>query len=311
MRDHVGALDRMAGRRRWQPTPHVTGTHRRPVLADLSGGPVPLGPSESARSHAVLRDQLSLGRPSEIALLFQRRIVRTTPGRFLTRVVHEDTVPVLRVEYKHATVKQYLKEGRALRTETTFNDSYDVDVGRSLPNLRRLRTIGEAINDRLIAHERTGEEARLAGHDLADLVLPRRAGTRRVPSLRFGGPRVLALLAALVQLAYHAAGFRHAQLRRSVAGLLGRAPEGYSAAQMTYDLARLVAHGFIEREYGTHRYRITPEGLRVAAFLTELNDRLLAPGPARITATAPPLQRHWASFERALAALCADAQLAA
>jgi hypothetical protein len=260
---------------------------------------------------AVLRDQLSLGRPSEIALLFDRQVRRTTPGRFRTQIVHRDTVPTLRVDYKHATVKQYLKEGRALRTETVFTDSYDVDVGRSLPNLRRLRAIGDAVNDRLIAHERTGEEARLAGRDLAALVLPRREGTRRVPALRFGDPRVIALFAALVQLAYQAAGFRHAQLRRSVAALLGRAPEGYSAAQMTYDLVRLAAHGFIQREQRTHRYRITPEGLRVAAFLTKLNDRVLAPGLARITATAPPPHRRWASLERALLVLCADAQLAA
>jgi hypothetical protein len=77
--------------------------------------------------------------------------------------VHEDTAPVLRVEYKRATIKQYLKAGRALRTETTFNDPYDVDVGRSLPNLRRLVDIGNAINERLLAHERTGVEGPLWG----------------------------------------------------------------------------------------------------------------------------------------------------
>ncbi len=79
---------------------------------------------------------------------------------------------------------------------------------------------------------------------------------------------------------------------------------------MTYDLARLAAHGFIERDRGTHRYRLTADGLRIATFLTKLNDRILAPGLARVTATAPPAQQRWASFERVLAALCADAQLA-
>jgi hypothetical protein len=260
---------------------------------------------------AVIRDQLSLGRPHEVALLFDRQLRPNTPGRFFTEVVQQDTIPVIKIGYKRATVKQYLKESRALRTETTINDSRDFKIGRSLPNLWRLRALGDAVNERTLAHERVGEEARLAGAELADLVLPRRAGDRRVPALRFGDPRVIALLAALVQLAYQAAGFRHAQLRRSIAALLGRAPEGYSRAQMTYDLGRLLAHGFIEREHGTHRYRVTPGGLRVAAFLTKMNDRVLAPGLARITETAPPSQKRWTSFERALAALCADAQLAA
>jgi hypothetical protein len=260
---------------------------------------------------AVLRDQLSLGRPSEIALLFQRQVSRRTPGRFLTRIVHEDTVPTLRVEYKHATIKQYLKEGRALRTETTFNDSYDVDVGRALPNLPRLRAMGDAINARMLTHERSGEEARLAGGELGDLVLPRRAGNQRIPALRFGDPRVIALFAALVQLAFQAAGFRHAQLRRSVAALLGCGPEEYSRAQMTYDLSRLAAHRLIEREPGTHRYRVTDDGLRIAAFLSKLNDRIIAPVLARATAAAPPPHPRWSSLDRDLAALCADAQIAA
>jgi len=260
---------------------------------------------------ATIRDQLSLGRPSEVALLFERRISRRTPGRFLTRVIHEDTTPALKIEYKRCTVKQYLKQGRALRTETTVNDTYDLDIGRSLANLARLREAGDQINARLLAHERTGEEARLAGSDLAELVLPRHAAGRRVPALRFGDPRVIALLAALVQLCYQAAGFRHAQLRRSVAALLGCAPEEYSRAQMTYDLGRLLAHGFIERERGRHRYRLTTNGLRVAGCLTKLNDRLLAPALVRATQTSPPHHSRWAAFDAALDALSAEAQIAA
>jgi hypothetical protein len=260
---------------------------------------------------ATMRDQLSLGRPAEVSLLFARQVRRTTPGRFLTRIIHEDTLPTLRVAYKRCSIKQYLKEGRALRTETTFNDSYDVDIGRSLPNLRRLKQMGDEINARLLAHERTGEEARLAGADLTDLVLPRRAGARRIPALRFGDPRVIALFAALVQQSYQAAGFRHAQLRRSVAALLGRAPGEYRAAQMTYDLARLVGHGLIQRKARSHRYQPTAEGLRIAAFLTKINDRLLTPGLARATDPGPPPHPRWLPFDRALRTLCDDAQIAA
>jgi hypothetical protein len=72
----------------------------------------------------VIRDNLDIGRPDQVGLVFGRRIqhgrTRPTPGRFRTRVITEGVTPSLHVDYKHTTIKQYHKEGRALRTETTI-----------------------------------------------------------------------------------------------------------------------------------------------------------------------------------------------
>ena len=46
------------------------------------------------------------------------------------------------MDYKHATIKQYHKEGRALRTETTINDTRDFSIGKPLTNLPALREVG-------------------------------------------------------------------------------------------------------------------------------------------------------------------------
>jgi len=77
----------------------------------------------------VIHDNLDIGRPDQIGLVFDRRIIRTgpraTPGQFRTRVITEGVTPSLHVDYKNAKVKQYHKEGRALRTETTINDTRD------------------------------------------------------------------------------------------------------------------------------------------------------------------------------------------
>ena len=74
----------------------------------------------------VIRDNLDIGRPDQVALIFNRRILRRrrrpTPGRFRTRVITDGVVPSLHVDYKHTKIKQYHKQGRALRTETTIND---------------------------------------------------------------------------------------------------------------------------------------------------------------------------------------------
>ncbi|MFE5703558.1 hypothetical protein [Rhodococcus koreensis] len=81
----------------------------------------------------VLRDNLDLGRPDQVTLVFDRRLMRrgprATPGRFRTRVITEGVTPSLHVDYKHTTIKQYHKEGRALRTETTINDTRDFHSG--------------------------------------------------------------------------------------------------------------------------------------------------------------------------------------
>ncbi|WP_218063835.1 hypothetical protein [Arthrobacter wenxiniae] len=102
----------------------------------------------------VIRENLDIGRPDQVSLVFARRLMRTgprpTPGRFRTRVITDGVIPSLHVDYKNATIKQYHKEGRALRTETTINDSYDFGIRKGLTNLPALREIGFNANRRLL-----------------------------------------------------------------------------------------------------------------------------------------------------------------
>jgi hypothetical protein len=75
----------------------------------------------------VLRDNLDIGRPDQISLVFGRRLVtrgrRRTPGTFRTRVITDGVTPSLHVDYKNSKIKQYHKLGKAIRTETTINDT--------------------------------------------------------------------------------------------------------------------------------------------------------------------------------------------
>ena len=75
-----------------------------------------------------------MGRPDHVQLIFDRRISRRTPPRYRTRAIADGVIPSLHVDYKHSRIKQYHKEGRALRIETVINDNYDFDVGRRLRN---------------------------------------------------------------------------------------------------------------------------------------------------------------------------------
>lgn len=83
-------------------------------------------------------------------LTFDRRLTRRTPARFRTRGV----IPSLHVYYKRSRIKQYQKEGQALRAETTINDTRDFGIGRTLKKLPALKTLGFAANRRLLKLER-------------------------------------------------------------------------------------------------------------------------------------------------------------
>jgi hypothetical protein len=236
----------------------------------------------------VIRDNLDLGRPDRVQLVFHRRITKKTPGRFRTRVLTEGVTPTLYIDYKRTRIKQYHKEGRALRTETTINDTRDFSIGKRLPNLSALRKVGFTANRRLLHVQRISHDCTIGEETFAALTRPAVVNQQRASGLRFGDPRVLALLAALVLFRLLPRGFTNRDLRHNVAALMGLPPDQFTAGRMTYDLRRLRLHGLIERIPRSHRYRVTEQGFRSALFLTRCYSRLLRPGLSTLGPTKPP-----------------------
>ena len=259
----------------------------------------------------VIRENLDLGRPDSMQLIFNRRITRRTPGRFRTRVLTEGVVPSLHVQYKKAKVKQYHKEGQALRTETTINDTYDFAIGRALRNLPALREIGFAANRRLLRVEHLSHDCLIGEDRLHTVTAPVRVDDQRAAGLRFGDRRVHALMHALCLFALAPTGFRQRAFRDHVAQLQGRDPATYPAGAMTYDLRRLRLHGLIARVPRSHRYRITETGAQVAMFYARLYTRALRP-ISSLQPSGSTRARH--AFERldaALATFLQEVKLAA
>ena len=263
---------------------------------------------------AAIRENLDLGRPEQVQLIFERRITHATPSRFRTRVITEGVTPALHVDYKHSRIKQYHKEGRALRTETTINNTRDFYIGKRLKNLPALRQIGFRANRRLL-HVQTISHDCILGEDAFQQVnQPRDVSGQRVAALRFTDPRVQALLSALVAFRLLPHGFANHELRALLAPLLGLAPDQFSPGQMTYHLRRLRLHGLVERLPKTHRYQVTDFGWRVALFFTRTYARVIRPGLAQIVPNAPPtdsaLQRQFSRLEVAMDDWVAQATLA-
>jgi hypothetical protein len=202
---------------------------------------------------------------------------------------HRGVIPSLHVYYKNAHLKQYHKaggHGAGLRTETTINNSYDFGVGRLLGNLPKLREIGFAANRRMLEVEKASHDCRIGARRFQALQSPVTVEGQRASALRFGDARVQCLLTVLLLLCLQLEGFRNRQLRPLLARMIGLEESNIPPGRVSYELRRLRLHGLIKRIEGTHRYRLTPEGLRTVLFYQRTYARIIRPGLSVIPSTS-------------------------
>ena len=265
----------------------------------------------------VLRENLDLGRPDKVQLIFNRRVTRRTPGRFRTRVLTHGVDPSLCVDYKSSVIHQYFKQvpqvsGCGVRTETVINNTRDFAIGKRLHNLPELRQVGFQANRRLLDVQRISHDCAIGEEAFQDLQRPCVIHGHRVSALRYGDLRVQALLQALVIFGLHVAGFTNRDLRELLAPLLGLDPSQLPPGRMTYDLRRLRLRGLIQRIPHTNRYIVTHFGLRIALFYTRTHARVIRPGLAMLLSDSPtPIRQAFDRLDKAIHQHCASAKLAA
>ena len=256
---------------------------------------------------SLVEDNVGIGRPEEVAVVFARQVRKTTKGVFRTRIFGSGTEVKMDFAYKHSRVKQYLKEGRALRVETVINKPKDLDVLARIQHLPELIAKARQVNHRLLMIERAGQGCAIGSALFERIHQPYNQEGQRTGALRFGDTRAMALAGALCVLVNAVTGFTNRSLRGLVAGLLGT---DYTTNQMTYDLRRLRLHGLIERMPHTNTYVATPDGIRVAVFYTKLQHRLLAP---LLVADHPPapleLRRALTTIDHAVEDYVTNARL--
>jgi len=85
-----------------------------------------------AFTHVLITDNLDLGRPDTMEIIFDRRVQANTEGEFKTKVVTRGVQVTVNAFCKHSRIKQYLKQGRALRIETVINAPGDLGCQRRL-----------------------------------------------------------------------------------------------------------------------------------------------------------------------------------
>ena len=286
----LGAADRAAGYW-WQLSVRQAEISRTLVFDD----------PRRARSffEALVADNIAIGRPEQVSIVFARQLRTTSKGPFATRVFTTGTDVRIDFRYRHCRIKQYLKDGRALRVETVINNPSELGVARRLEHLTELVDKARQVNQRLLIIERAGQSCAIGSALFERLHLPYDREGQRTGALRFGDTRAMALAGALCHQLHAVAGFTNKTLRTLVAAHLGH--DNYSAGRMSYDLRRLRLHGLIERLPHSNTYVLTPDGIRVAVFYSKLQNRLLRP---LLEADKPPapinVRRALATLEHAI-----------
>jgi hypothetical protein len=257
---------------------------------------------------ALVADNIGVGRPAEMKAVFGRG-PRGRPTRHphATRIFTPGTEVHIDFSYKHSRVKQYLKQGKALRIETVINKPSDIGVLARLEHLPELVAAARVVNDRLLIIERAGQGCAIGSALFERIHQPYAREGQRTGAFRFGDTRAMALAGALNAQVHAVTGFTNSSLRGLVAGLLER---DYTTTQMTFDLRRLRLHGLITRLPHTNTYALTPQGQRVAVFYPKLKDRLLGPLLEADQPPAPqPLRRALTTIDHAIADYITNARL--
>jgi hypothetical protein len=174
---------------------------------------------------ALLCENMDLGRPENVELLFRRgqRLGRPTipppGGGFKTKIDRYCDLVTLNVFYKNSRLKQYLKDGVALRIETVINAPGDLGCNRQLRNLPELQAKARAINTRLMETETAGQGTALVSPVIERITRPTLTGEgRKAPALRFGDLRVQALAGAVAAMLFTVTGITNRSLRALMTG---------------------------------------------------------------------------------------------
>src|SRR6266540_2164714 len=116
----------------------------------------------------LIADNLDLGRPDNIEIIFGRRIPRQrrstkrskrarrpVPDTFKTTIDRANQGVTVNICYKHSRAKQYLKDGRAMRIETVVNDTTDRGVLRRLEHFDELSARALSLRAQPLSGSRT------------------------------------------------------------------------------------------------------------------------------------------------------------
>ena len=225
-----------------------------------------------------------MGHPDKLAIVFGRAGYRpdTRTGQTVLKVI-EKRIPTISSSYKATGVKQYVKDGAGLRTESSTHQLQDLSIPKHIDNLEKVRTAFDSANHRYLQVQQDILQTYVDRGQLEQLRQPSVSTTgRRVPGLHIDDPRLLAVLNAILCFAYLVGKgrFRTKDLLADVQTAL-RNPQ-YKMSQLRYDLSKLRGKGLVTRLNHTQEYQVSSEGYCIGVYYLKLYQKMYAPVTAAI-----------------------------
>jgi len=241
-----------------------------------------------ALGERLLDANRTIGQPTKLATIFGRKVTKRYRGKLETVIEDLDLPnPVIRSYCRDGSIKQYVRDHLALRTEATSNNVRDFGVAKSIEQLPQLREAMAAVTDRYLTVQQDILETFVDRGQLRHLAEPTRLPNgKRIPGLKLDHPRQLALMHALVRFA-HIVGadtFTTRDLHPAAAAALDVTPDQYRLASLRYDLSKLRAKGLVEKVPHSRRYRLCPKGYTICVVFLKLFERVYAPLTAGLLA---------------------------
>jgi hypothetical protein len=224
----------------------------------------------------------TIGQPKKITMIFGRKVTKRYNGKLQTVIEDLDLPnPVIRSHYGSGFAKQYVRDGRILRTEPATNNVYqDYRVNKDVENLPELQQTMSGIIDNYQNVQQDILETFVDRGQLRKLAEPTVLDNgKRIPGLSLDHPRQLAVMHALVRFSHIAGGgtFRTTDLYAPALEALGCSEAQYSLASLRYDLSKLRAKKLVERVPKTRRYRLIGKGYAICVVFLKLFEKIYAP----------------------------------
>lgn len=223
----------------------------------------------------------TIGQPTKLATIFGRKITKRYHGKLETLIEDLDLPnPVIRSYCRDGSIKQYVRDHLALRTEATSNNVRDFGVPKSIDHVPELRDAMAAVTDRYLTVQQDILETFLDRGQLRQLAEPTHLPNgKRIPGLKLDHPRLLAVMHALVRFAHIAGGdtFTTRDLHPTAAAALDATPDQYRLGSLRYDLSKLRAKGLVDKVDHSRRYRLRPQGYQICVVFLKLFERVYAP----------------------------------
>lgn len=184
---------------------------------------------------------------------------------------------VFKLHFGFFTLKMYSKGERVLRTEAIVHNTKALQGQRQLAAFPQWVAHLRQLLQRFLDQLSWLDACFIDDETLDTLSLPGDLNGHATTGIDLNQARMRAVIQAVLANATLPNGFAASQIAVKVRQILHLAEDAYLARHAAYDLAKLRGKGWLLRIARSHRYRLSPSGIKTLSALILLRDQLLTP----------------------------------